>query len=170
MKFLYAPWRTVYAKQVDTGKLDNTTALDCDFCRQLQAQEDARYFILARYKYTFACLNHYPYNAGHLMIIPFEHKSQLSDFSQAAHNEIMQIMSASTHILQTVLQCHGINIGINLGKAAGAGIPSHLHVHVLPRWNGDTNFVPLLANTKIISVNLNEIYHKLKPAFDQLTL
>ena len=110
-------------------------------------------------------LNLYPYNAGHLLILPFEHTATLEALPKATRTEIMELTSLCTKILESELKCDGINVGINLGRAAGAGIPSHLHLHVLPRWNGDTNFLPTLADTKQVSFDLKKIYTLLKKAF-----
>ena len=170
MNRLYAPWRSLYAKSVHEGRSDHAAKNQCDFCIQLAANQDDRYFILKRFKQSFVCLNLYPYNAGHLMVLPNEHRANLYEISKEARTEIMEISCASTSILQEVLESEGVNIGLNMGKAAGAGIPSHLHMHVLPRWSGDTNFLPTLANTKLISFDLQEIFQKLKPAFEKLTL
>ena len=170
MKRLYAPWRSLYAKSLHEGKGERSLKEQCDFCTQISANQDEKYFILKRFKHSFVCLNLYPYNAGHIMILPLKHQATLHELTKEARLEIMEAVSASTTIIQKVLESEGINVGINLGKAAGAGSPSHLHVHVLPRWSGDTNFLPALADTKLISFDLHEIYKKLKPEFDKLTL
>jgi len=165
MKRLYAPWRSHYAKSIMAGKHADAAANTCDFCTQLAANNDEKYFILKRFNHSFVCLNLYPYNAGHLLVLPLTHTATLHQLTPEARTEIMEVVSLSTQIAEQVLQCNGINVGINLGKAAGAGIPHHLHVHVLPRFNGDTNFMPILSDTKLISFDLQELYTKLKPAF-----
>ena len=170
MKRLYAPWRSLYAKNVQETKNEKATAGECDFCKQLALNQDEKYFILRRFTHSFVCLNLYPYNAGHLLILPLQHKPTLTDLSPEIRGEIMELTSLSTGIVKDVLHCQGINIGINLGTAAGAGIPSHVHVHVLPRWTGDSNFMPILADTKMISFDLNSIYAQLKPAFLSLSV
>ncbi len=167
MKDLYAPWRSSYARAKDDQTRQETTqSNECVFCSFLKEKNDAQHFILKRYTHCFAILNKYPYNAGHLMVIPLAHAKNLHDLSSEARAEIMEITSLSVNIVQTELKADGINLGLNLGSAAGAGIPSHLHMHVLPRWHGDTNFLPALADIKIVSFNLKEIYDLLKPAFD----
>lgn len=170
MRVLYAPWRNVYAAKVNTGKTDFATAQVCDFCTQLTKETDDQFFILRRFRHSFVCLNLYPYNAGHILILPFAHVACPADLSLEARAEIMELISYSTSIAQDTLKCDGINVGINLGKAAGAGIPSHLHVHILPRWTGDTNFLPTLADTKTVSFDLAKIYEQLKPAYAELKL
>lgn len=160
MKILYAPWRKKYTQQARTDEKQV-----CPFCTQYASNEDEKHYIIKRYKYNVLMLNLYPYNAGHVMVIPNKHTAQLHDLEQEALAEMMSIAAQAAQILQEKLGAQGVNIGMNLGKAAGAGIPDHLHLHVLPRWQGDTNFMPLLADTKQISFDLNEMYQKLKQWF-----
>lgn len=168
MNILYAPWRSSYV--TDTVRPREKQANDqCIFCMQFEDQSyDKKNFILKRYRRVAVMLNRYPYNDGHLLILPFNHVFQLHELDHETRHEMMELTSQSTKILQEVLECNGVNIGINLGKAAGAGLPQHLHTHVLPRWEGDTNWLPLLADTKQISVDLNHTYQELKPFFEKL--
>src|SRR3989338_1487504 len=170
MEMLYAPWREKYTADATHGPQgkDDAPSSICVFCQHLQNKNDKTSFILGRYKRCYVVLNRYPYNGGHLLVLPFEHKSQLSELSSETRNELMELISQSTSILQEELDAKGINIGLNMGKAAGAGIPSHLHFHVLPRWHGDTNFLPTLGNVKPVSVDLETVYKKLKPRFAHL--
>lgn len=163
MKRLYAPWRKKYVEKVHDMKQEKKP--ECPFCSQPQDMDDARYFILDRGKHNYVIMNAYPYNAGHLLVIPYEHQANLEELSDGARQELMTLTNKCVIKLKGVLGAHGINIGINLGKAAGAGIPEHLHQHVLPRWLGDTNFLPLIAETKQVSVDLPELYAKLKAAW-----
>ncbi len=165
MKDLYAPWRSPYSSSIDEAKQEKGTRDECPFCTHSNAKTDDEHFILKRFKYCYAVLNKYPYNAGHLMVIPFAHVKNLNDLEPAARHEIIDATNECIQIVQKELKCHGINVGLNLGKASGAGIPSHIHMHVLPRWEGDTNFLPTLAHTKVISFDLQEIYDRLKKAF-----
>lgn len=165
MKDLYAPWRTPYSAQLNESKKEKAETHECVFCIPDLAQEDQHNFILKRYTYCYVILNKYPYNAGHLLVIPFAHVKDLHTLEPAARHEIIDTSTLCTKVLEKELDCHGINVGINLGRASGAGIPNHVHMHILPRWQGDTNFLPTLANTKVISFDLNEIYEKLVPAF-----
>ncbi len=165
MKFLYVPFRSKYVK--GTGEKDKK---ECIFCKPLAENNDEKNFILARYKYNFVILNLYPYNAGHLMIVPFKHCAELKDLSKDERDELMELISKSCEILKKQLKCEGFNVGLNLGKAAGAGIPNHLHMHVLPRWLGDTNFLPTLCETKTISFDLHKIYSELKPKFNKIKI
>ncbi len=170
MNMLYAPWREEYAEQVSEGIHKETSTKDsCVFCNQVADTKDEQYLILGRYKHNFIIINKYPYNAGHLLVIPFAHIKSLSDLSQEARNELMQLTSQATAILEKELSSEGTNIGLNLGKAAGAGIPAHLHLHILPRWNGDTNFLPTIAEVKQVSFDLTKIYQKLLPHFKNLS-
>ncbi len=163
MEILYAPWRAEYVGQEEVSEEG------CIFCIQLAHNTDEKYFILGRYKTTFIMLNRYPYNAGHVLILPLEHQAHLENLSQDTQQELMCLISQSTVILKKELNAQGINIGMNLGKAAGAGIPSHLHTHVLPRWLGDTNFLPTLGNVKQVSKSLDDLYLKLRPVFQKIT-
>ncbi len=165
MKILYAPWRTDYSSSVSDHKYETATETECIFCTQIQENNDTQNFILKRYRHCFAILNKYPYNAGHLMVIPFKHTNSLLGLEAEALHEIMTVIAQATAHAEKALKSEGINIGLNLGKASGAGIPAHLHWHILPRWQGDTNFLPTLANTKVISFDLQEIYEQLKPLF-----
>lgn len=155
MKHLYAPWRSAYTagKKKDAG---------CVLCNKHTEQLDQKNFIIKRYEHCYVMLNLFPYNAGHLLVIPYEHCDALENLPAQTRQEIMEVTAKSTAILKQTLQAEGINIGINLGgPAAGGSIPEHLHVHILPRWSSDTNFLVTLAETKQISVDLPGVYRKL---------
>jgi len=162
MEKLYAPWRGPYVTKKEHKK---TKTGGCVFCEKVKSKNDTKEYILKRYPFCYIMLNLYPYNAGHVMIIPNKHTKDLNKLSSAARIEIMHALSETIDAINKTLKPDGINVGINLGKAAGAGIPGHLHIHVLPRWEGDTGFMPLLAETKPISTDLNAIYKELKKAF-----
>lgn len=168
MKKLFASWRSKYSAETAIKTDGTETAEQCPFCIQFSEKNDPKYFILRRFTYNAVMLNRYPYNAGHILILPLEHKKNLSDISQSTRIEMMELITHTVTILNTTLEPAGMNIGLNLGKVAGAGIPAHIHMHILPRWLGDTNFMPTLGKTKVISFDLTEIYEKLKPAFDSL--
>lgn len=170
MDILYAPWRSAYASDVARAKKEGTDTDECVFCTNLAQNEDEKYFIFKRYKHCVVKLNLFPYNAGHLLVMPLAHHMYLDELAQEVRAEMMELISASRKILADVLDAQGANIGFNVGKVAGAGMPSHIHAHVLPRWSGDTNFLPLLAQTKQISFDLREVYQKLKPAFEKLII
>jgi ATP adenylyltransferase len=163
MERIYCPWRKEYVHKVYDNR-DKRVEEQCVFCSH-QKDDDEKHFILKRGKHNFVLLNLYPYNTGHLLIIPYEHTADLNELSQEARAELMELTNQATHIIKNELGAHGVNIGLNLGKASGAGIPDHLHLHVLPRWFGDTNFLPTLANTKQVSTDLREMYQTLKKNF-----
>jgi len=169
MKLLYAPWRSEYTASTAHTKNETATQRECDFCHQFSEKEDEKNFILRRFPRTIVMLNRYPYNAGHLLILPFDHIGTIDELPAQVQAELMWLIGKSCTILKKILGAEGINIGINMGKAAGAGIPAHVHVHVLPRWLGDTNFLPTLSKTKTISYDLHEIYNQLKKAFDKIS-
>jgi ATP adenylyltransferase len=151
---LWAPWRIKYVSQKRTKY--------CIFCQILGEKNDKKNFILLRSSECFAVLNTFPYNNGHTMVVSNRHARSLEDLKD---NEIIALNKMLIKIktgLTRVLKPDGYNIGINLGKSAGAGIANHLHVHIVPRWIGDTNFMPVMAETKIISQSLKELYRKLK--------
>jgi ATP adenylyltransferase len=164
MNNLFCPWRSDYSLSTNNTNTD-TSEKGCVFCTQPKEHNDAYYYILHRAQHAYVMLNRYPYNAGHLLIIPFEHKASLEDYSTETQEELMRLCTLSCTILKRELKAEGINVGINMGRAAGAGMPNHLHMHVLPRWTGDTNFMPVLTGTKQISFDLREIYEELLPHF-----
>lgn len=157
MEKLYAPWRQKYASK----KTKKETHELCIFCQAAQAKKDKDYFVIKRYKTCFVILNTYPYNAGHIMVVSNKHCAELSQLSDQEQTELIKAVTESTQLLKKTLKPDGFNLGINLGSVAGAGIKDHLHVHIVPRWSGDTNFMPLIANTKHISFDLNKIYQTL---------
>ncbi|NOZ62146.1 MAG: HIT domain-containing protein [Calditrichaeota bacterium] len=162
MKKLWAPWRIEY---IEMPKEDGS---ECIFCEKPAQQRDEENLILYRGKTCFIIFNRFPYNNGHLMIVPFKHTSDLNDLSAEEKLELMNLLIASQRALSELMSPQGFNIGMNLGLVAGAGVKDHLHFHIVPRWNGDTNFMPVLAETKVISEGLEQTYRKLKPVFERL--
>jgi len=154
MHRLWAPWRLKYIK--------GDKKEGCIFCNKARGKKDEENYILLRGKTSFVILNAFPYNNGHLMIAPYRHISSLEKLNSEEQIEIMQLTSRMIRLLKEVMQPEGFNIGVNLGKAAGAGIEGHLHFHIVPRWVGDYNFMPLLSDTKVIPEALDETYRKLK--------
>ncbi|MFA5075716.1 MAG: HIT domain-containing protein [Candidatus Babeliales bacterium] len=153
MDKLWAPWRIKYIR--------NKKQLKCIFC---SAKEGRRDYIVFKTKLSVCLLNIYPYNNGHVMVSPFRH---VKDFSGLKKEELLDLMSSlnrAKKLLEKVLQPNGFNIGANIGSAAGAGIAGHLHIHIVPRWKGDTNFMPILAKTKVVSQSLSELLKLLKNA------
>lgn len=164
MEQLFSPWRDTYTTDVARTKHGDGPD-SCIFCTQFAANDDDKHFIIKRTKHNVIMLNLYPYNAGHLLIIPKKHAANLDAFSTEERAELMELASLSTTILTNTLKAEGINLGMSLGKAAGAGIPEHAHLHAVPRWNGDTNFLPTTANVKQIATDMVRIYNELKTAF-----
>jgi len=134
----------------------------CILCQKPRENNDEANFILYRGQNNFVLLNIYPYNAGHLMVAPYRHIANLADLTEREIIEQFDLIKRSLELLKEVLNPAGFNIGLNLGKAAGAGIEAHLHTHIVPRWVGDTNFMPVLSNTRIISEALTATYRRLK--------
>lgn len=162
MRRLWTPWRMAYLVQDE--------AEDCVFCQKLCEDKDRENLILYRGQTAYAILNLYPYNTGHLMIIPHEHVPTLEDLSAETSIELLRLLQESLKILREVLCPDGFNIGANIGKAAGAGIDGHMHLHIVPRWEGDTNFMPVFAETRVMPEMLLDTFDKLKKEFDQLDL
>ena len=155
MENLWAPWRMPYILQADKNK-------DCIFCTKPKEQRDEENLILYRGKTCFVIMNLFPYNNGHLMIVPYRHTADLGGLSDDERLELIALAGEFTEILSDTLGPSGFNIGMNLGRVAGAGIDQHLHLHVVPRWQGDTNFMPVVGDTKVISEALTETYRKLR--------
>jgi ATP adenylyltransferase len=165
MEYLYAPWRGTYSKEAQE---QTHLRSGCPFCNHLVSHDDIKNYILKRYQHCAVLLNAYPYNPGHLLIIPHAHVANLHDLTPEARAEIMDATAEAVYILEQALHNDGTNVGLNIGgSSAGGSIPEHLHIHIVPRWPGDTNFLPVLAQTKQLSEDLNVVYKKLKPAFEQ---
>jgi ATP adenylyltransferase len=138
----------------------------CLFPAEQGAEADQRNLILGRSASSFAILNKYPYNNGHLMVIPRRHTADFAELQPDELNDLHALLRFSVEALKSAYQPEGLNIGMNLGRCAGAGIADHLHYHVVPRWSGDTNFMPILAETKVMIEHLNQSYLRLRPLFD----
>lgn len=166
---LYAPWRDSYSRAEGKHAASNketTTSEQCSLCR-LQHPE-ANDHIVFRGACNIVTLNQFPYNKGHIMVLPYEHTNSLDALCPHSRQEAMELITAGAKILKEELKADGINIGINLGKVAGAGIPSHLHWHLVPRWVGDTSYMTIVGNTTVLSTSLDSILQRLKPHFDKL--
>jgi len=161
MERLWAPWRHAYVTGASGG-----SATDCIFCNTLEPGRDD--LVLVRGRVSFVILNLYPYNSGHLMVVPNRHAPNLATLSADEQVELMRLTRHAEIALAEAYAQHGINIGINLGKPAGAGVLDHLHVHLVPRWNGDTNFMTAIANTRVLPEDLAASAAKLRPIFERL--
>jgi ATP adenylyltransferase len=160
MDYMWAPWRMDYIlSPKPTG---------CIFCEKPAQQSDRDNLILHRGKTCFIIMNFYPYNNGHLMVVPYRHLALLHKLHAEEQQEMMSALTFCSEILTSKLKPDGFNIGMNLGKTAGAGIDDHLHFHIVPRWNGDTNFMPITSHAKVLPQGLYECWDQLKPLFEAL--
>jgi len=137
----------------------------CIFCQKVNGNDEEN-LVLYRGKHCFAVLNLFPYNNGHLMVAPYEHKGSLQELTKEERAELMDVVALCLDVLKEALNCHGFNVGINIGKVAGAGVPDHLHIHIVPRWEGDTNFMPVIGDTKVIPQSLSSTYQVLRSALE----
>ena len=160
MEHLWTPWRLAYV-----GGGTETAA--CVFCAALDT-DDASPLILYRGKTAFVILNLFPYNNAHLMIVPNRHVATLAAATAEELQELMALARTAEMAITEVYAPHGMNFGINLGKPAGAGVPGHLHMHVVPRWNGDTNFMTVIGQTRVLPEELPQTAERLRPAFERL--
>ncbi len=158
MDYLWTPWRYQYI-------VDEKRHSQCPFCDAARAAEDERHFILHRAEFNFVILNIFPYTGGHMMVIPYRHVADLTDFEKRESDELMDLAKLCRGVLEREYHPHGCNLGMNLGKAAGAGIAEHAHLHVLPRWFGDVNFTTAIAETRVVPEDLATTYRRLKPHF-----
>jgi ATP adenylyltransferase len=158
---LWSPWRLAYvtANREDEG---------CVFCAALGDRDDSRSLVVHRGVTAFVLLNLYPYNNGHLMVVPNRHIANLASATVEELNEMMQLTRLAELALTETYEPHGLNMGINLGRPAGAGILDHLHLHVVPRWNGDTNFMTAVGETRVLPEDLQQAASRLRPAFARL--
>lgn len=155
MDKLWAPWRSKYITSVESIK-------GCIFCSKPRAKRDRLNYIISRTRHSFSMLNIYPYNNGHIMIAPYRHVKDFSKLNDEEILDLFNLLKKSQEVISKALKPDGFNIGINVGRAAGAGYREHLHIHIVPRWVGDVNFMPVFASTKVISESLDDLYSKLK--------
>ena len=155
MKNLWSPWRMSYIKSPKNKEV-------CVFCEAISQDEDSSNFVVHRAENSFVILNRYPYSNGHMMVIPNSHVSGLNDLNKPVRAEMMELMNKSTETLKELFQPEGFNLGVNIGEAAGAGIGDHVHLHIVPRWKGDTNFMTSLGNARVIPESLEETYRQIK--------
>ena len=166
MQKLWSPWRSQY---IESFK-DKTSKSGCFLCDAAKLNaDDSDNLLVAKGKLTFTILNLYPYNNGHLMIVPYAHKADLHSLTKEENLEIMEQLKLCVSALEEVLRPEGFNIGVNIGKASGAGVDDHIHYHIVPRWNGDTNFMPVLGEVKVISQDLLTTKKNLQAAFRKVS-
>src|SRR5689334_11885608 len=159
MDHLWSPWRYQYVSKA-------SPAAGCVFCVKASEERDRENYVVHRAARNFVILNLYPYSTGHLMIAPYEHLPTLEAAPEATINELMQLTRLAEIHLRAVYRPDGLNLGMNLGESAGAGVPGHIHMHVLPRWAGDTNFMATVAETRVLPESLSATFEKLRRAFD----
>jgi ATP adenylyltransferase len=157
---LWAPWRLEYVA--------GAAAARCIFCEPAAPVSDRERLILARGERTFVLLNRFPYAAGHLMVAPYAHVPRLHALDAASRAELVERVAECERVLERVLGCEGINVGVNLGRAAGAGFADHLHFHLVPRWPGDTNFMTSVGELRVIPEHLERTWERLAPLFAEL--
>ncbi len=158
MKQLWAPWRMQYLEQPPLG--------GCFFCAALAGEDERAHLVLARDGHAVTLLNKYPYGSGHVMVAPRQHVARLDELGHDEYEGLMHAVRRAAAALRTALAPQGMNIGMNVGSAAGAGVADHCHWHLVPRWNGDTNFMPLLGEVKVLGEHLSATYERLRPQFD----
>jgi ATP adenylyltransferase len=157
---IWAPWRLEYVKDASKDKES-----ECIFCEVLDPADDDANLVVRRGERAFVILNKYPYTNGHLLIAPYEHVAELQRLDDETMTEIMSLAQRGMTALETSYAPHGYNVGFNQGRAAGAGVEHHIHMHVVPRWGGDTNFMPVLGDTRVMNQTLHDSYETLKGAF-----
>jgi len=162
---VWAPWRLEYIHQLAEG------ADGCFLCRYRDDREhDEKNLLLWRGRRSLMVLNRFPYTGGHSLVAPFEHVANLSDLDGETLCEMMEMLADAQQVLAHALRAEGFNVGMNIGRCAGAGLPGHLHVHIVPRWSGDTNFMSVFGGTRVISAALDELYRQLRQAGEELRL
>jgi ATP adenylyltransferase len=160
MDHLWSPWRLSYVvgEKPETG---------CVFCRAVHSDPDS--LVLFKGTHAYVILNLYPYNNGHLMVVPYKHVDTLTGLEPAQLHELADLTQRSEIALREAYRLEGMNIGLNLGRVAGAGIVEHIHVHLVPRWLGDTNFMPVIGQTRVLPEDLASTAHRLRPIFQRLS-
>ncbi len=154
---LWAPWRASFVlAEKEKG---------CIFCSRLKLKDSVENLIVFRGQLNFVILNKFPYNSGHTMVVPNRHLAHLEELTSDEAREFFELTRRTVEVIKKTIKPHSLNIGMNLGVSSGAGIPEHLHMHVVPRWHGDTNFMPVIGHTKVISVPLEPIYEALRKGF-----
>ena len=157
---LWAPWRIEY--------IMGRKPPGCIFCDKPAEHKDDDNLILHRGKYNFIIMNAFPYNNGHMMVVPYRHTATLSGWLPEEQAELLRLADLAVELLKKTMRPDGFNLGINMGLVAGAGVADHIHLHVVPRWNGDTNFMPVISDTRVISEAWRATYEKLKEALGEI--
>ena len=159
MNHIWTPWRMKYIQEHNDDK-------GCVFCLAAEGDDGLSNLVFHRGEGIFMILNRYPYTSGHVMCVPYVHVDRLQDLPRATRLELMDMVCKAVEVLQLVYHPEGFNIGLNLGKVAGAGIADHLHMHIVPRWGGDTNFMSAVGQTRVLPESLSDTYRRVKEAWD----
>ena len=157
---LFSPWRIEYIRQPKPG--------ECILCKVISDGDDEENLVVYRSSKSYIILNRYPYNSGHVMIVPYRHVPSLVDLMDDEMLDMFRLMKLSMRALDSIMEPDGYNIGVNIGEAAGAGIKDHFHIHIVPRWIGDTNFMPIIADTKVVVESLRKVYGELKREIERI--
>ncbi|NOY05695.1 MAG: HIT domain-containing protein [Chlorobi bacterium] len=164
MERLWSPWRSTYIQSFASSDGDDR----CVFCEALEDTDDDQRFLVKRHDQCYAILNLYPYNSGHLLIVSNRHVPTLHELDDTIYSEMMLMIRRWSHVIQQAMHPHGFNIGLNIGRTAGAGIDMHIHWHIVPRWRGDVNFMPVIGDTKVISEDMRETMIKFRETYEKL--
>lgn len=159
LEYLWSPWRMKYIQSDKEEK-------GCVFCLAPEMQDSPQNLIVFRGKRAYVILNRFPYTSGHLMVVPYVHTPTIVTLDPEARSEMMELVSRSILVLQEAYVPQGFNVGINIGSAAGAGIREHIHMHIVPRWNGDTNFMSALSDTRVLPESLEESYWRIRHCWE----
>ncbi|MBN1695731.1 HIT domain-containing protein [candidate division WOR-3 bacterium] len=159
MKRIFAPWRYKY--------ISNPNSEGCIFCNAASSNDDRKSGVLFRGKFTFVIMNKYPYNNGHIMIAPYNHTGDFEELSDKEMLEMSTLIQEWQRVIKKAMKPEGFNIGMNLGRIAGAGFENHLHYHLVPRWSGDTNFMPIIGQTKVVPISIDDAYDLLLEVYKE---
>ena len=159
-KILWAPWRYRFIK--------SKKEKGCVFCNRIGMKDSVKNLILYRGDKVCVIMNKYPYNTGHAMVVPYRHVGQIEKLTDAESVEFFDVTRLTVKVIKRTLKPDSLNLGMNLGRSSGAGIPGHVHMHIVPRWNGDTNFMPVVGETEVISAPLEPIYRDLRREFNKV--
>ncbi len=168
MKNVWSPWRSKYIESFSKPSRRKKKSKGSLFTAALNERNDDKHFIVHRGTTCFVIMNLYPYNSGHLMVVPYREVSTFPELTADEYAEIMLMSSYSIQALDRIMKPHGYNFGANIGRVSGAGVENHVHFHIVPRWNGDTNFMPVVASTKVISQDMRTTLGKLRKEFKRL--
>jgi ATP adenylyltransferase len=161
MKRIFAPWRYKYIKNPDSE--------GCIFCRAVSSDDDRKSGVLFRGEFSFVIMNKYPYNNGHIMVAPYKHTGNFGDMNEDEMLELSVNIRKWQEVIKKAMKPDGFNIGMNIGRIAGAGFENHLHYHLVPRWSGDTNFMPIIVETKVVPISIDEAYDILLEAYKEVS-